>query len=91
LKGHRDDVKSVAVSPDGKWLASGSQNQTVKIWDLATGKEVHTLRGHKGAVQSVAFSPDGKQLVSGSLDETLKVWDLATGAEVPPSPGIPIS
>src|SRR5262249_3054207 len=79
IKGHRDDVKCVAISPDGKWLASGSQDKTVKIWELATGKEVHTLRGHRGAVQSVAFSPDGKRLASGSLDETLKVWDVATG------------
>src|SRR5215471_14433637 len=78
LKAHKDDVKSVAFSPDGKLLASSSQDKTVRVWEAATGKEVRTLRGHTAAVQSVAFSPDGKSLASASLDETLKVWDAAT-------------
>src|SRR4029079_10177412 len=79
LKGHRDYVLSVAFSADGKQLASGSQDKTIRVWEAVTGKEVRTLMGHTAAVRSVAFSPDGKQLASGSLDETLKLWVVATG------------
>jgi WD40 repeat protein len=77
LKAHKDDIKCVAFSPDGKLLASSSQDDTVRLWEAATGKEVRTLRGHRGAVQSVAFGPDGKLLASGSADNTVKVWRLS--------------
>jgi WD40 repeat protein len=76
---HEDRVLSVAYSPDGKTLASGSFDGTIKLWDVATGKERATLKGHTGWVRSVAYSPDSKTLASGSEDETIKLWDVATG------------
>ena len=82
LVGHAGHVSSVAFSPDGQRLASGSHDQTVRIWDCATGKELFALNGHAGLVWSVAFSPDGQRLASGSHDQTVKIWDSATGKEL---------
>jgi hypothetical protein len=82
VKGHESFVTSVAFSPDGKRLASGSLDKTIKISGAATGQEVLTLKGHESFVTSVAFSPDGKRLASGSEDKTIKLWDAATGQEV---------
>jgi WD40 repeat protein len=79
LKGHEDSVGSVGFSPDGKKLASGSYDKTIKIWDVTTGKVLNTLKGHEGWVGSVGFSPDGKKLASGSYDKTIKIWDVTTG------------
>jgi WD40 repeat protein len=75
LKGHSHDVSSVAFSPDGKTLASGGLDDTIKLWDVATGKEQVTLKTHT-AVLSIAYSPDGKMLASGSNDKTIKLWDM---------------
>jgi WD40 repeat protein len=77
LKGHTGDVGSVAFSPDGKFLASGSRDYTIKLWDVATGSLVRTLEGHASGVLSVAFSPDGRLLASGSGDWTIKLWDIS--------------
>ena len=79
LTGHSGSVWSVAFSPDGKTLASGSHDQSIKLWDVATRRSIDTLRGHYCEVCSVAFSPDGKTLASGSKDNSIKVWDVATG------------
>ncbi|TFI54976.1 serine/threonine protein kinase [Mastigocladus laminosus UU774] len=79
LKSHSDSVNSVAFSPDGKTLASGSWDKTVKIWNVGTGQVIRTLNGHSNFVYSVAFSPDGKTLASGSFDNTIKIWNVGTG------------
>ncbi|MHC5763463.1 NACHT and WD repeat domain-containing protein, partial [Nostoc sp.] len=82
LEGHKKaPVYSVSYSPDGKTLASASGDKTVKLWDVATGKEISTLN-HKNAVAVVSFSPDGKTLASASGDKTVKLWDVATGKEI---------
>jgi WD40 repeat protein/serine/threonine protein kinase len=73
-----DQVQSVAFSPDGTMLASGSWDNTIRLWDIATGQPLgEPLRGHEGGVTSVAFSPDGKTLASASGD--IRLWDVATG------------
>ena len=79
LQGNTDAVMSVAWSPDGKTLASGSGDDTVKLWEVARDKLLLTLQGHTEAVYSVAWSPDGKTLASGSVDRTVKLWDADAG------------
>ncbi len=79
LEDHTGAVSSVALSSDGKTLASGSYDNTIKLWDVATGKLLQTLSGHSSWVLSVAWSSDGKTLASGSDDNTIKLWDVATG------------
>ncbi len=78
---HDSGVTSVAVTPDGKYVVSGSGDKTLRLWELATGQEVRRFTGHEGSVTSVAVTPDGKYVVSGSDDKTVRLWELATGKE----------
>ncbi|MEH2001549.1 MAG: hypothetical protein V7L00_22875, partial [Nostoc sp.] len=82
LTGHNDSVEAVAIAPDGKTAVSASRDNTLKLWDLQTGKEISTLTGHNDSVEAVAITPDGKTAISGSDDNTLKLWDLQTGKEI---------
>ena len=79
LEGHSDGVTSVVFSADGQHLASGSDDNTIKIWDRATGVCLQTLEGHGDGVTSVVFSADSQHLASGSRDKTIKIWDYAIG------------
>ena len=72
-------VNSVTFSPDGQTLASGSDDNTVRLWNTNTGESLGILTGHKSDVNSVAFSPDGRMIVSGSDDDTVRLWDANTG------------
>ncbi|KAF5331511.1 hypothetical protein D9758_018596 [Tetrapyrgos nigripes] len=82
-KGHEDWVQSVAFSPDGARIVSGSRDFTVRIWDAQTGTAIgEPLQGHEHRVQSVAFSPDGARIVSGSHDSTVRIWDAQTGTAI---------
>jgi WD40 repeat protein len=84
-RGHTSNVYDVAISPDGKTLASASCDRTVKLWDVATGKELATLKGHAVDVWCVGFSPDGKLLASGDGDDSkgiIKLWDVGTRSEI---------
>jgi WD40 repeat protein len=76
LLGHKDTVNSLAFSPDGKLLATASNDVTAKVWDLATGEELKTLVGHSRGVESVAFSPDGATLATTSYDGSTVLWTI---------------
>ena len=83
LRGHGDGVVfSVAWSPDGQRIVTGSDDMTAKVWDAETGRELSTLTGHDGGVLSVSCSPDGQRVVTGSEDQTAKVWDAQTEREL---------
>jgi len=86
LTGHEGPVKAIALSPDGQLLASGSTDRSIKLWELGSGRLLHTFpgrslrspSGHNARIRALAFSPDGRTLISGSDDCTLKWWDLET-------------
>lgn len=79
---HSSYVNSVAFSPDGRTIVSGSRDNTLKLWDAQLGTELRILKGHSSYVNSVAFSSDGRAIMSGSLDNTLKLWDAQSGTEI---------
>ena len=81
LRGHDAAVMRMAWSPDGRWLASPSEDKTIRIWDVATGETARVLTGHEGTVYSVAWSPDGRRLASASSDKTVRLWDPHTGQQ----------
>ena len=81
-RGHTSSVQGVAWSPDSRYIASGSHDKTVQIWDASTGKHVFTYRGHSQTVYAVAWSPDGKRIASAGQDKTVQVWDAPTWKHV---------
>jgi WD40 repeat protein/serine/threonine protein kinase len=82
LQQHRGQVTDVAFSPDGKVVLTGSEDNTARLWDAATGKAIGMPIEHKGAVLAVAFSPDGKVALTGSRDNTARLWDAVTGRSI---------
>ncbi|KAJ6565203.1 hypothetical protein DFH09DRAFT_470836 [Mycena vulgaris] len=82
MQGHSNWVNSVAFSPNGALVVSGSKDETVRIWDVTKGAEAMKMAGHSNWVNSVSFSPDGARVVSGSHDQTVRIWDATTGAQV---------
>jgi len=80
--GHSAPVTSVDFSPCGRYVVSGSRDHTIKLWDVATGREIRTFRGHSDVVSSVKFLPDGRHIVSSSWDKSVRLWDIATGSEI---------
>ena len=82
LRGHSKWVYGVAYSPDGKWLATGGWDRTIKLWDAATGEERLTIFGHEGFVLDLAFSPDSRSLASTSEDRSVRLWEVPTGRPI---------
>jgi eukaryotic-like serine/threonine-protein kinase len=82
LRGHDDEVNSVAYSPDGRFIATSSKDFTLKLWNCSTGDLVHRLAGHTETVWGIAYSPDGQRIASASEDKTVRIWDTSTGQSV---------
>ena len=91
LSGHTEAVGCCAFSPDGKKIASGSSDNTIRIWEVASGRELYSLEGHTNRIESCIFSSDGKRIFSWSEDKTVRVWDIGKGKELfrisPENPG----
>lgn len=81
LPGHQGVVLAAAFAPDGQTLATGSDDRTVRLWDVLTGQELHVLVGHEDLIRGLAFAPDGRTLTSVSWDGAVKVWDARSGRE----------
>lgn len=81
VKTHGGSVEAIAVSPDGRWFVSGSQDWKLRLWDLHSGSVKRIFEGHAGTVHAIAFTPDGKSIISGSEDRTLRIWDVSSGRQ----------
>ncbi|MEW6156142.1 MAG: c-type cytochrome domain-containing protein [Verrucomicrobiota bacterium] len=79
MEGHSDAIYALALSPDGKMLATGSYDQKIQLWNPENGQLLKTLSGHNGCIFDLAFRPDGKILASASADRTVKLWDVLSG------------
>lgn len=82
LSGHSAQVRALAVSHDGHYIASGGDDSTVRVWSRVAGWEIACCRGHEGTVESVSFSADGTQILSGGEDGTVRLWDAGSGEEL---------
>lgn len=81
-RGHSEPVLALAWAPNGRYIASGSKDQTVQVWRAATGGKIFTHRAHTSGVVAAAWSPDSKRIASAEVDGTVQIWDAATGSEV---------
>jgi len=80
--GHGNVVASVAFSPDGRYVLTGSYDHTARLWDATTAKELRRFEGHSDSVTSIAFSPDARSVLTGSQDRSIRLWDISTGKEL---------
>jgi WD40 repeat protein len=80
--GHGNVVASVAFSPDGRYVLTGSYDHTARLWDATTAKELRRFEGHSDSVTSIAFSPDARCVLTGSQDRSIRLWDISTGKEL---------
>jgi WD40 repeat protein len=76
LEGHYNSVLSASYSPDGKYIASGSKDRTIKIWELKKGNCLQTLKGHEDFSIFTSFNPNGEEIISTSFDQTIRVWKV---------------
>jgi COMPASS component SWD3 len=83
LRGHKKPVSIVRFSPDGRWIASGSSDCTIKLWNASTGALEHTLEGHLAGISALTWSPDSRILASGSDDKSIRLWDTQKGLAHP--------
>src|SRR5436190_20199599 len=80
--GHTMKVNCVVFGPDGNWVASGGADNSIKIWDVNSGRELRALSGHTGWINALAVSTDGRLLASGSNDRTVRLWDVVSGQQL---------
>lgn len=80
--GHSSDIRTINFSPDGRYIATAGQDNTARLWETATGREIRRFEGHIAVILSVAFTPDGHNILTGGLDGTVRLWNLETGEEI---------